>query len=124
MRLLNNTSVKDRTSTEDLLESTEMLSVNQLAASIKLCEVWKSLNIDNYPIQLEHNNRSTSVFDRTVRPGTTRVWNQDAKSNAEKESFSRSAAKLWNSLPQEIKNLKSLTLAKKAIKVHCKSLPV
>ena len=124
LRLLNNSTLKDRISTEILLAKTEMLSVNQLAASIKLCEVWKSLNIVNYPIQLEPNSSADARPERIVRPGTTRSWNQDAKSVAEKESFSRSAAKLWNSLPLEIKNSKSLNIAKKAIKKYCKLLPV
>ena len=32
------------------------MSVNQLATSIKLVEVWKSTNINDYPIKLEPNN--------------------------------------------------------------------
>ena len=124
LRLLNNTTLRERISTETLLSKADMLSVNQLAASIKICEVWKSLNIVNYPIQLEPNSRSVSRFDRQVRPGTSRLWNQDAKTTAEKECFSRSAAKLWNNIPLEIKNSTSLVSAKKAIKIYCKSLPV
>ena len=40
------------------------------------------------------------------------------------QSFSRSAAKLWNNIPMEIKNAMSLISVKKAIKVYCKTLPV
>ena len=36
---------KDQTSTKELLEKTGFLSVNQTAASFKLTEVWKGLNI-------------------------------------------------------------------------------
>ena len=43
LRLLNNTSMKDRVSTEDLLKNTGLLSVNQLAASIKLLEVYPAV---------------------------------------------------------------------------------
>ena len=99
-----------------------MPSVNQLAASIKLTEVWKSLNIENYPFHLEPNNRTEARSERSVQPGTTRSWNQDAKTAAEKESLSRSAAKLWNSLPTEIKNLKTLVMPKGQSKFfvsHC-----
>ena len=123
LRLLNNSSLKDRVSTEKLLENTGLLSVNQLAASIKITEVWKSLNVESYPIKLEPNISRITGSERIVRPGTTRQWNQDAKTTAEKESFSRSAAKLWNNLPIEIKNNKSLFTAKKAIKNYCKTLP-
>ena len=50
LRLLNNVSLKDKVSTINLVKHSGLLSVNQLAASIKLTEVWKSLNIPNYPI--------------------------------------------------------------------------
>ena len=123
LRLLNNSTLKDKVSTVKLLENTGMLSVNQLAASIKIAEVWKSLNVEDYPIRLEPNHCESERPERTVRPGTTRLWNQDARTSAEKESFSRSAAKLWNSLPTEIKNTKTLFSAKKAIKAYCKLLP-
>ena len=124
MRLLINVSYKDRTSTGDLLTKTGLLSVNQLAASIKLCEVWKSENIANYPVQLEPNNSGLTYNDRKVRPSTNRKWNQDAKSAAAKECFSRNAAKLWNSAPQCIKLAKCLSAAKTEIKKHSRTLPI
>ena len=124
MRLLINAPYNDRTTTEVLLEKTGLLSVNQLAASIKLCEVWKAENIVNYPVQLEPNNKTTSTTDREVRPSTSRKWNQDAKSTAAKESFSRNAAKIWNATPTSIKLAKNLHAAKIEIKKYCKNLPV
>ena len=96
----------------------------QLAASIKLCEVWKSENIINYPVKLEPNNSSTTYNERNMRPSTSRKWNQDAKTTAEKECFSRNAAKLWNSAPMCVKTAKSLNAAKNEIKKHCKMLPI
>ena len=39
MRLLIDVSFRDRTGTDELLTKTGLLSVNQLAASFKLCEV-------------------------------------------------------------------------------------
>ena len=44
--------------------------------------------------------------------------------SASKESFSRNAAKLWNSAPQNITAAKSLSAAKREIKKHCKMLPI
>ena len=85
-----------------LREKTGFLSVNQLAASIKLSEVWKSTNIENYPVHLEPNNVLAVENVRNLRPSTTRYWNQDARSTAAKESFSRNAAKLWNIVPSSI----------------------
>ena len=115
MRLILNVPYKDRTNTSVLLSKTGLLSVNQLAASIKLCEVWKSENVENYPVKLEPNNPGQTMNERTLRPSTIRKWNQDAKSTAAKESFSRNAAKLWNLAPLAIKSAKSLSLAKKKL---------
>ena len=53
LRLLNNCTRADRTHTADLVKNTNILSVNQLAASITLTEAWKACNVTNYPIQLE-----------------------------------------------------------------------
>jgi hypothetical protein len=124
LRLLLRVPFDDRTSTSELLEKTGLLSVNQLAASIKLLEAWKSENVPNYPVQLEPNKRIESTRDRQLRPGTIRKWNQDAKSTAEKECFSRNTAKLWNCAPLIIKTAKSLNQTKKAIKTYFKSLPI
>ena len=55
LRLLENSSIRDRISTNELLQKIGLLSVNQLAASIKLAEAWKSINISEYPIQLKLN---------------------------------------------------------------------
>ena len=124
LRLLNNSTIKDRTSTEELLKKTGMLSVNQLAANIKLMEVWKSINIKDYPLQLEPNNMIVNMSDRQLRPSTSRAWNQDARTGPEKESFTRNAAKIWNMAPNELKTINSQPMAKKAIKEFCKKLPI
>ena len=107
-----------------MLKKTGLLSVNQLAASIKLMEVWKSENVTHYPIQLEPNKMTANTTDRYMRPSTTRKWNQDAKFSAAKECFSRNAAKLWNSAPNVIKLAQSAHTAKTAIKTYCQSLPI
>ena len=124
MRLLTKASYTDRSSTSELLGKTGFLSVNQLAASIKLAEVWKSINVEGYPIQLEPNKKSPKDTDSNLRPASTRIWNQDARSSAAKESFSRNAAKIWNNAPENIKNALNLKSAKKQIAKHCKSLPI
>ena len=40
-------------STAKLLEETNMMSINQLNAQIKIMEIWKALNIDGYPLKLD-----------------------------------------------------------------------
>ena len=124
MQILIKVSYKDRTSTEELLSRTGLLSINQLAASIKFSEVQKSEKIDNYPVQLEPNNAGHSNNERSFRPTTNRKWNQDYKTMAAKESFSRNATKIWNAAPTCIKAAKNLRAAKKEIIKHCKMLPV
>jgi hypothetical protein len=123
LRLLDNSTLSDRVPTVDLLKRANMLSVNQLAANIKLNEAWKANNIENYPIQLEANHENLIHTDRVTRPHIRRLWKEDGKSTTAKESFSRSTAKLWNQAPQSLKESKSLTTAKKAIREYCKTLP-
>ena len=124
MRLLAKVTYNDRSSTSTLLEKTGFLSVNQLAASIKLAEVWKSINEEKYPIQLELNKKSSLETGRILRPSSSRIWNQDASSTAAKESFSRNVAKIWNSAPLGIKNAKNIKNAKIEIAKHCRTLPI
>ena len=119
LRLLNNSTLTDRTHTVDLLKNAKMLSVNQLAASIKLLEAWKSCNVPDYPIQLEKNHENLIPNDRTVRPNTTRHWKEDGKFATARDSFSRSTAKLWNQAPLKLKEANSLKIAKMAINEYC-----
>ena len=91
---------------------------------IKLAEVWKSINEEGYPIQLELNKKSPTESDRNLRPTSSRLWNQDASSAAAKKSFSRNAAKIWNTAPQSIKNAINIKSAKMEIAKHCKTLPI
>ena len=104
------------------MEKLDLPSVNQLAAMVKLVEVWKSVNLVEYPIQLLKSKENRS--DREVRMGTRRQFEESAKMRVSKASFTYDAAKLWNQAPQTIKDSKSLISAKKAIKNYCKSLPI
>ncbi len=46
------------------------------------------------------------------------------RSTRAKKSFMCDAAKVWNKAPEKIRASKTLTTAKKAIRDHCKSLPI
>ena len=50
-RFLHGTTLKDKISTKTIFNDTNLLSVNQINAQFKLTEVWKSLNVKNYPTQ-------------------------------------------------------------------------
>ena len=103
---------------------TGLLSVNQLSASIKLLEAWKAENVPNYPIKLEPNNPDLPTNERSVRPSTSRKYNQDSIFAAAKYSLSRNAARLWNTAPMDIKTLKYVSAAKNAIKKYCNTQPI
>ena len=100
------------------------MSVNQLAAQIKLTEAWKAVNLEEYPIQLENNQLLRNTNGREVRVSTVKLWKDDTKCTIAKESFIRDAAKLWNQAPVAIKSAKSLYTAKKEILKYCKTIAI
>ena len=52
-RFLNSKTLKDRIESKVLLSNLNMLSVNQLNAKIKILEIWKSLNVEGYPLKID-----------------------------------------------------------------------
>ena len=88
LRVLDGTVVWDRKNTKTLLDNQNMLTFNQIAAQIKLTEMWKASNGD-----LTEVGRSTRA----------------------KKSYSCDAAKVWNEAPEKIRTANSITTAKKAI---------
>ena len=122
MRMVDKVSLKDHIKSDDLLKKYNLLSVNQLAAQIKLVEAWKAVNIVNYPIKLENNQLLRNTNGREVRASTVRVWKDDSKCAVAKESFVRDAAKLWNNAPMPIKNEITRYSAKKEILKFCRTI--
>ena len=56
VRYLNNAKISDRKSTKSLLESIDMLSVDQLNAQIKLTEIWKAVNQVNCTVKINKSS--------------------------------------------------------------------
>ncbi len=52
LRILDGALVSDKKSTKTLLDNQNMLSVNQIAAQIKLTEMWKASNDPQYPLKM------------------------------------------------------------------------
>ena len=50
-RFVHGSSLIDHINNKVIYKETNLLSVNQINAQIKLTKVWKSLNVDSYPIQ-------------------------------------------------------------------------
>ena len=68
LRALNNSRIKDRISIRSMLAKFNLLSVNQLAAQIKLLEVWKSINVEGNPTKLEPYSTNQAVPAHVLRP--------------------------------------------------------
>ena len=118
MRTLENVRVKDKISIKKLLETTKMMSVNQTQAQIKLVEMWKSKNIDNYPIKpdkitVTENGTST----RSATAGCFRL-------NETPSTFIGDATRLWNQAAVELKSAKTLKSAKELATKFAKELPI
>ena len=124
LRALNNTRIKDKVSIKSMLAKFNLLSVNQLAAQIKLLEVWKSINVEGNPTEMEpyHPNRTESNLSLRQKPN--RVFNDSAKFLVSGMSFNVDAARLWNRAPLNVKQAESLYMAKKHILMHVKSFPI
>ena len=124
LRFLNNSRLSDQVSTRYMLDKFELLSVNQLSAEIKLIETWKSLNVEESPIRLEPYNHHQGTNEHQLRPQHNRIFNDTARLQLSQSSFNIEWARVWNDAPAPIRTAPTLNMAKKAIKVYCKSLPV
>ena len=60
-----------------MLEKFGMLSVNQIAAQIKLAEMWKCNNDEKYPLRIKKRRG----LERETRPGTRRELEEGGKNN-------------------------------------------
>ncbi len=122
LRILDGALVSERKSTKALLDNQNMLSVNQIAAQIKLTEMWKASNDPQYPIKMKTKDRQENAFETKslTRGDLTEV----ERSTKAKKSFTCDAAKLWNKAPEKIRTSKTLRIAKKAIREYCKSLSI
>ena len=121
-RFLHGTTLKDKINTKVIFKETNLLSVNQINAQIKLTEVWKSTNNAAYP------TKWTCRKDVLLRTGLKDKNKPDlvitGKTHLQSMSFINDAAKIWNEAPLNIKESKTLITAKKYIKLFVKTLPI
>ena len=125
--MLNGTKIKDKVSIGTMLKKFNLLSVNQLAAKIKLIEVWKTINRLNYPLGLVDPYKPTSLTNQQnydLRGQTNRIFNDSCKFKKSEYSFHIDAARLWNATPTNVRDSPSLEIAKRAFDTFCKSLPI
>ena len=100
-RTLTNISIKDKIRTKIIAGDLKMLSVNQINAQIKLTEIWKTLNVDNFPQLGTHKiNNDNHMTSRASSRGDLMV---KGKTELRQSAFVNDAAKIWNNAPNSIK---------------------
>ena len=122
LRLLNGSRIKDKISIKFMLDKFGLLSVNQLAAKIKIIEVWKTINKEGYPLSLDPYNRN--LQDHELRIQHNGVFKDDCRLQKSQSSFHIDAARLWNATSDSIRLAINLAAAKGAADIFCRSLPV
>ena len=122
LRVLTKSKIKDKVKISDMLKSTNMLSVNQTAAQIKMTEMWKVENLPKYPIKMEIEEKPKVGL--ATRSGQEKKYKELGRTKTGRQSFIGDAPRLWNKAPAKIKAAKSLYTAKKEIRLFCKTLPV
>ena len=121
-RLLNNTRISDKISTKSIASNLNMLSVNQINGQIKLTEVWKAANVENYPIKLlKKDLNSVTMSTRAATRGDLVL---QGKNELCTTSFLQDSARIWNNAPNDIKDCNSIYKAKKNIKKLVHTLPL
>ena len=122
MRSLNGSKIKDMVSISYLLTKFGMLSIDQLNAQIKLVEIWKALNVEDYPLKIDQQaiaeNRVSTRADSIGR------LIEIGKSNLVQKSCISDAIRLWNSAPDKVTCSKSMAQAKSEIKKFVRLLPI
>ena len=118
LRILCGVVLEDRISVEKMLIKLGWLSINQLAAEVRLIEVWKALNL---------NNSLTEMFEKVK--GSTRAASQNrikvgTNSKIRESSFLRPSVKLWNMAPLSVVEAPNEANARKAIRDFVKKLPL
>ena len=122
LRVLENVLPKDGVHTKTLLENQKMLSVNQLAANIKLTEIWKATHVDKHPVKVSY--QTTSLNGRVTRGDTSGKLIEKSGSTLSINSCVGDGTRLWNKAPLNVKNASSIWSAKKEIKLFAATLPI
>ena len=122
-RYMNNTRISDQISTKSILEKHDLLSINQMNAQIKISDMWKAMNVPNYPTKIKKMTYEGQTV--TTRAVTNGLLIDDSNfSNLSRKTFINDAKKAWNKVPDSIKNCSSHFIAKKLIKDFVRSLPI
>ena len=122
LRFLNGTKIKDRVSINFLLNKFQALSVNQLGAQIKLGEMWKALNVKDYPLKIEQQSISSQGV--STRAATNGRPCEIGVTSLTRNTCISDAIRLWNMAPTKVTCSRTIYQAKKEIKLFVKKLPI
>ena len=122
LRALNCSKLKDKISTKSLLEKFGFLSVNQLNAQVKLLEMWKALNVIDYPLKIAQ--QSVPEAGTSTRASHKGKPINIGKSTTTRNSSVSDSIRIWNLAPSSITESKTAYQAKNAIKTFVRSLPI
>ena len=90
--------------------------VNQINAQIKIQEIWKAININDYPLSIQkHSVQESMISTRAITSGKLMESGKTCKNDA---------LKLWNMVPKHVQSCKSLNEIKTHAKFFAKSLPI
>ena len=96
--------------------------MNQLNAQVKLLEVWKALNVEDYPLKIKQQTQSESgVTTRASQKGRPK---EIGKTNAMQSTSTSDAIRTWNLAPDILKDSKTIYQAKSQIKSFVATLPI
>ncbi len=118
LRLLCGTKREDKISIKKMLDKLGWLSVNQMAAEVRLFEVWKALNLETSLMGLFEK------VDGRTRQASQNQIKTSRNSTLRDTSFLQPSAKLWNLAPASVVEAKAESQARKAIRHYVKTLPL
>ena len=121
-RFIHGSTLMDRIGTKTIFKETNLLSINQLNAQIKLLEVWKSQNIKSYPTKWK--TRKEELKREGLKSNNKPELVINGRTHLQSLTFINDAANVWNNAPCAIKECTSLSTVKKQIKIYIKTLPI
>ena len=91
-------------------------------AKVKLMEVWKALNVEDYPLKINQQEAPEHgvVTRATLKGGPIKV----GKTNLTKNTSTSDAIRIWNQGPISVTESVNIIQAKRAIKEYAESLPI
>ena len=101
-----------------MLDQLQWLSLNQLAAEVRLVEAWKAIHQDSSLSGLFQR------IDSSTRANSHNAVKIGLNSAIKESSFLHPSAKLWNMAPPTVVNAPTESQARKGIRAFVKTLPM